>query len=61
MFFNLKSKDEYKYQIHKYEQTGVDEYTSCGVLPYIYLSKKQALLKIKTLDKNFIYEAEPIV
>lgn len=61
MFFNIKPIDEYKYQIHKYEKTGVDEYISCGVLPHIYLNKKQALLKIKTLDKNFIYEVKPIV
>ena len=39
MSFNIKPKDEYKYQIHKYEKTGVDEYTSCGVLPHIYLNK----------------------
>lgn len=45
------------YRIYKFEFDG-EYYISCGRLPYKYLSKEQAELKIKTLDTSFYYKIE---
>lgn len=45
------------YKIYKFEFDD-EYYISCGCLPYKYLNKEQAELKIKTLDPSYYYKIE---